>query len=230
MGRLHIVEARLASQDILISKLQKTVATFSTLLDNQSKRNADFQRILEANQPDTHAPLAEKMSLLEKEMNERVSTLSRDVEEKAKTWASIVKGNPGFEPASPPSIHAIISEQETRAKKALHIRVRGCADEGDALQAAKGILQRLHAPLGGLSHAWWSKFQPGILFMHFTSLTERTAVLKLRAQLKGTRIFFDDDLTHTQLVARKATIQEARAKDQRVVFIDGRARFFPLKK
>ena len=66
--------------------------------------------------------------------------------------------------------------------------------------------------------------------MRFTSLTDRTAVLKLRAQLKGTRIFFDDDLTHSQWVARKATIQEAHTKGQRVIFVDGRARFFPLKK
>ena len=100
----------------------------------------------------------------------------------------------------------------------------------DALQAAKDILGRLHAPLQGLTSAWWSKYQPGILFMHFSSVAERTSVVKLRGKLRGTKIFFDDDLTHSQWAARKATIQEARSKGQRVTFVDGRARFFPMKK
>ena len=115
--------------------------------------------------------------------------LSKDVEEKMKTWASVVKANLTVDSTPPPSTQDILVEQETRARKALNIRVRGCPQGGDALQAAKGIIEQLHTPLDGLSHAWWSKYQAGILFMHFSSLAERTAVLKLRAQLRGTHIF-----------------------------------------
>lgn len=167
------------------------------------------------------------------ETSHKISSLEKQVEE-TKTWAALFKNDGKAESSSPAqhsfvnsTIENVFSEQERRAKKALNIRVRGIPNGDKPIEEAKDLLlTKLSHNTNGFDTAWRSKFDSNVLFIKFRSLDSRNAALRLRAKLKGTFVFMDDDLTHTQWQARKLIIQEANTRNQRVVFIEGKPKFF----
>ncbi|KAJ7283004.1 hypothetical protein O6H91_Y354900 [Diphasiastrum complanatum] len=167
------------------------------------------------------------------ETSNKISSLEKQVEE-TKTWAARLKNDRKVGSSSSvqhavmnSTLEDVFSEQERRAKKAFNIRVRGIPDGDKPIEEAKDLLlTKLTHSTDGFDTAWRSKFDTNVLFIKFRSMNSRNATLRLRAKLKGTFIFMDDDLTHTQWQARKQIIQDANARNQRVVFIEGKPKFF----
>ncbi|KAJ7567238.1 hypothetical protein O6H91_02G138100 [Diphasiastrum complanatum] len=162
------------------------------------------------------------------DMGSKLSSLAKQVEE---TTSILKQGNHSQISSFPKEndLETVLGEQARRAKKAFNIRVRGIANGGKPLEEATDLLiSKLSHVADGFDTAWRSKFDDNVLFIKFRSLSQRNAALRLRAKLKGTFIYMDDDLTNTQWLARKKIILEAKEKGQRVVFIDGKPRFFDL--
>ena len=108
----------------------------------------------------------------------------------------------------------------------MNIKVRGFPNKGQPLQEAKDLLAKLEVSIGGLDIVWHCKWDENFLLLKFKTMEERLKAMKQRRTLKGTQIYLDDDLTASQYAARREIVQEARLRGQRVVFINGRPRYF----
>ncbi|KAJ7540107.1 hypothetical protein O6H91_10G001700 [Diphasiastrum complanatum] len=138
----------------------------------------------------------------QQEVESKIASLSKEVA-KTRTWASVLKQDGNSSNQVQPSLmnssfENVFTEHERRAKKALNIRVRGIPNGNKALDEAKDVLvSKLAHTIEGFDTAWRSKFDDKVLFLKFRSIKPRYAALRLRAKLKGTFIFMDEDLTHT---------------------------------
>ena len=208
LAKISVMEAKIASQDMVISGLHKTVSQLNSHVQLLAQRNEELDKT------NIHDSLAEKVAVMEKEIQEKVTT-----------WASVVKN--GTSSSTPlPSVDSYFVEHEKRTAKALNVRVRGFPNMGQPLQEAKDLLAKLEVSVEGLDTAWRCKWDDKILMLKFKNMEERLQALRRKKTLKGTQIYLDDDLTASQYAARREIVQEARLRGQRVVFTNGRPRYF----
>lgn len=177
-----------------------------------------------------------RIPVLEQQLHEtveqvqKVPSLEQDVRE-TKSWASILKSSTTSSSSVAPSldttVQGVLAEQQRRDDKKLNLRFRGLPTEGTALDQVTSLFtSRMGLSVPGIQYAWRLQHDPKVLFVKFKTMDDRQTVLRARRTLRGSQIYIDDDLTHCQWLQRKTIIQEARTKQQRVVFTNGNPRFF----